>query len=106
MVWIFIDKTAYFLVQNPKTKKYLSSFHGSHWEVDDSAKSDWIKWDIIHFEISNKRYVTLKSLASNQYLTAKNYKKYGRGQPNDEGFHMTTSIAYNFNLYRLHFPKG
>ena len=106
--WIFLEKSGYYLIQNPKTKKFLSSYEGSHCvnqrEIDSYGINEYIKWTLIHFMLDDKPYVILKSLTTKQYLTAQNNKKYSPGQLNNEGYHMTSNEEINeekacFDIY-------
>ena len=91
--WIFIEKSGYFQIKNPKTQKFLSWYSENHCmtqrEMDNYGTGD-AKWTVIHFKIEDTPYVMLKSYNAKQFLTAQNYKKYSPGSPNNQGFHMTT----------------
>lgn len=92
--WIFVERNGYYVIQNPKTKKFLSSYQGSHCynqrEIDSYGLSEYIKWNVILFKIEDNSYVILQCLANKQFFTAQNYKKYGAGEANNDGYHMTS----------------
>ena len=92
--WIFIERNNFFLIQNPKTGKYLSSYKGSHTMegslVNEGFKSEYADWDLQYFVEKDKKYVILKSVKTNEFFTAEGFNQYSPGQSNTYGYHMTS----------------
>ena len=97
--WIFLEKEGYYLIQNPKTNKFLSSHKRLHAYTQENIENygirDTVKWTVVLFKDDNKLNIILKSVDSNQYLTAQNYKKYSPGESNCRGYHMTSESNLN-----------
>ena len=99
MRWIFIEKNDYYLIQNPKTNRFLSCSDEYHTytqeEIDSSNLSEYTKWKVVYYKKGDEFYVVLKNANRNQYLTAQNYIRYSPGQGNYYGYHMTSEDNLN-----------
>ena len=126
MRWKFIDKQSYFLIQNPRSGKYLCSgtlsyviyliiiryvmFQGDSYhsrKVSNVPQDSSFKWTVLYFKINNKDCVVLKSLSDLAYLSSEQYRRYRPGYSNSDGFHMVNncifylSDQFNQNFYTI-----
>ncbi len=93
--WKFIEKQNYFLIQNPKSGKYLCDSDSYHSIEDfEASGSNTIKWNVCFLKINNKDCVILKSLSEMAFFSSEQYKRYTPGYSNSEGLHMVN--IFNF----------
>lgn len=102
--WKFIEKQNYFLIQNPKSGKYLCSGNLYHSVADfEVSESDSIKWNVRFLKVNDKDSVILKSLFEMAFLSSEQYKRYRPGYSNSKGYHMDrdTTTDHKSNPYLI-----
>lgn len=81
--WRFIEKPNYFLIQNPKSGKYLCSGDTYHAKrVSNEFQDGSIKWNVYYYNVNGKDCVTLKSANDVGFLSSEHYKRYSPGYSN------------------------